>query len=139
MLIVVLAFGITYGFWTTTKTQEDVNEINTTCLNVTYHDDNDAIKLEKTYPISDEEGMTLTGYTFTLTNSCKSSVEYQVNLESLEEIAESNRIALSNLKVVLDDNQPKILDTYNQNKNRLISNTYDGRELTKDILSPKDE
>ena len=42
------------------------------------------IHLENAYPILDEEGKTLTPYSFTITNTCDLFASYTVNLEMLE-------------------------------------------------------
>ncbi len=91
MIVMVIAVGSTYAFWTTTQVQSDKNEINTTCLKVKLENkDKDeksttGITLDKAYPISDEEGLSdaIPSYTFTITNECDIEVNYDINLESL--------------------------------------------------------
>ena len=63
MIVLLLAVGGTYAYWTTTQVQEDKNVIDTTCLRVELLNktgvdgtDTSGIKLEKAYPISDDEG-----------------------------------------------------------------------------------
>ncbi len=93
MIVMVIAVGSTYAFWTTTQVQTDKNEINTTCLSVELlnkksesdtEETTKGITLEKAYPISDTEGLDTTGYTFTIKNNCDTEVYYDVNLESLK-------------------------------------------------------
>ncbi len=91
MIVLLLAVGGTYAYWTTTQVQTDKNEINTTCLRVKLENKDkggqgtNGITLDKAYPISDEEGLSETtpGYTFTITNECDVEVNYDINLESL--------------------------------------------------------
>ena len=47
--------------------QDSKNIVSTKCLNVTFTE-GDAINLQKTYPMKDEDGAKLTPYTFTLKN-----------------------------------------------------------------------
>ncbi len=93
MIVMVLAVGSTYAFWTTTQVQDDVNEIDTTCLKIELLNQNSSedtaektkgINLEKAFPISDEEGLKEVGYTFTVKNNCNIDVNYDVNIESLK-------------------------------------------------------
>ncbi len=92
MIVMVIAVGSTYAFWTTTQVQTDVNEIDTACLEVellnkksgdTNAEGTQGITLEKAYPISDKEGTELEGYTFTVKNNCDNDIYYDINLESL--------------------------------------------------------
>ncbi len=92
MIVMVIAVGSTYAFWTTTQVQTDVNEIDTACLEVELLNktgdeaeatDTHGITLEKAYPISDKEGTDLEGYTFTVKNKCENAIYYDINLESL--------------------------------------------------------
>ncbi len=92
MIVMVIAVGSTYAFWTTTQVQSDKNEINTTCLKVKLENkdisnqETHGITLNKAYPISDKEGLSeaTPGYTFTITNECDIEVNYDINLESLK-------------------------------------------------------
>ncbi len=119
MIVLLLAVGGTYAYWTTTQVQEDENKINTTCLDVKLENKTGengtttkGIELNEAYPISDTEGLQLDGYTFTVKNNCDEAVYYDVNLESLN-IANHDRTTESDsyylkseyIKVVLD---PKI-------------------------------
>ena len=93
MIVLLLAVGGTYAYWTTTQVQDDVNKIDTTCLKVQLLNQESAdesakttegITLNKAYPISDDAGKTTTGYTFTIKNNCETDIKYDINLESLK-------------------------------------------------------
>ena len=45
--------------------------------------DANSISLSNAYPIPDEEGISLTPYTFTITNTCETYASFQINLEIL--------------------------------------------------------
>lgn len=84
LLIVVIVIGTSYAFWRVNKTQQTSNRIKTDCLDIELSDVTDAISLEKTYPISDEEAKSLTPYEFKIKNTCNTKESYSVNLEVME-------------------------------------------------------
>ncbi len=103
MIVLLLAVGGTYAYWTTTQVQDDVNKIDTTCLKVQLLNQESAdesakttegITLNKAYPISDDAGKTTTGYTFTIKNNCETDIKYDINLESLK-IGENEYTAIT--------------------------------------------
>ncbi len=138
MLIVV---GVTYALWTTTKKQSDVNRITNTCLKMVYESKNlegqetKGITLEKAFPIIDEDGKKLEGYTFTIKNECNSYVDYSINLESLNTIQESQRIGINSLKIFINDEPIKTLNNY-ETTDKILDNSYDARKLTTGTLEP---
>ena len=82
--LVLVTIGITYAYWLITRTQEGENVINTGCLDISLSNEVNDITLTNQFPMSDEDGKKLTPYEFTVTNNCNTSVDYQINLESLE-------------------------------------------------------
>ena len=100
--LVLVLIGVTYAYWLVTKAQTNSNIISTACLDITLDIEANDISLSNQYPLSDEEGMALTPYTFTVTNNCNTSVDYQVALEAIGD--ETSSISASALKVALDDN-----------------------------------
>ena len=108
LLLISLVIGISYAYWLFRANQTSVNTIGTSCLNVTLTDVTSAIKLEDTYPISDEDGMATTPYTFTITNTCDSFISYEVLLG----VTEDTTMNSAYLDAVLDYNQIQTLDTY---------------------------
>jgi len=81
-LTVVMIIGVTFALWQVTIKQESTNTITTGCFKVTFTDAN-PISLTNAFPITKEEGKSLTPYTFTITNTCDSYASYQINLEIL--------------------------------------------------------
>ena len=108
LLLISLVIGISYAYWLFRTNQTSVNTIGTSCLNVTLTDVTSAIKLEDAYPISDEDGMSTTPYTFTITNTCDSFISYEVLLG----VTEDTTMNSAYLDAVLDYNQIQTLDTY---------------------------
>lgn len=54
LLIIGIGIGVSYAWWTHTISQEGINTIQSTCLEIALEDEN-SITLEKAYPITDEE------------------------------------------------------------------------------------
>jgi len=82
--LVLVTIGLTYAYWLVTRTQQGENVINTGCLDISLSNEVNDITLTNQFPMSDEDGKKLTPYEFTVTNNCANSVDYQINLESLE-------------------------------------------------------
>ena len=112
ILMALLIIGITYAFWQILRNQPSTNNnvAGTGCFELTTDigtsNEGNAIRLLKTYPISDVEGLTLTPFTFTITNTCSYYATYQVNLETLN----TTTLGLEYLKVGLDNNVMGILN-----------------------------
>ena len=109
VLLVLIGFfliiGGSYALWVIKVAQTNANVILSDCFKVTLKEDSEAIHLEKTYPLTDEEGKALTPYVFTVTNSCSSYAKYDVRLEILEETT----IGLEYIKVALNNEEPVLL------------------------------
>ena len=99
--LALVLIGVTYAYWLVTKTQTNPNVISSACLDITLDNESAGISLENQYPLSDEDGMKLTPYTFTVTNKCNTSVDYQIALESIGD--ETTAVSSSALKVALDN------------------------------------
>ena len=111
LIVLIIVVSSTYAYWQITKTQENPNDIVAACLSLNLEnatDENPRINLENQWPISDEEGKNLTGYTFTVTNNCDQEVNYIVGLNSVEVSDTTNYMSYDSLKVQLDDNTPQI-------------------------------
>ena len=80
LLIFSLVIGISYAAWRLTLTQTNQNTLASSCFDITFEEEN-PILLENTFPMYDEDGKTLTPYTFTITNNCSAYATYQIQLE----------------------------------------------------------
>jgi len=108
--VLLVALAVTYAYWLVTKTQTGENEISSACLDISLTDEKNDIALLEQYPISDEEGMKLVPYEFTVTNNCNTSVDYQVALEIFDT---GDTVIPSAIKVMLDEDVPVILSAKN--------------------------
>ena len=106
-----LGIGLSYSMWNMSLSQDTNNVIATTseCFDITLTNESNAIKLENAYPISDTKGKTLTPFTFEIKNICNTASSYSISLESLKD----STLSSSFLKVMVNNNDPKILSTLN--------------------------
>lgn len=110
LIVIICIIGVSYAYWRLTLSQTGVNEIASSCFDITLSNEQNDINLQKAYPISDKEGMNLTPYTFTITNHCDAFAEYQINLEVLE----GTTLNSEYIKAVLNSENPKILSEKEQ-------------------------
>ena len=82
-LLILLIIGTTYAYIKLTIKQKDINLVETGCFDVTMINQENAINLDNAFPLTDEQGRTLTPFTFTLKNNCDLKASYNVNLEVL--------------------------------------------------------
>ena len=83
LVTVLVLIGVTYAYYRITKTQTNSNVIGTrTCLNTTLTEETSEIVLSDAFPISDEDGLKQSPFTFTLTNNCDSYVKVTIALVS---------------------------------------------------------
>ena len=129
----ILLIGVSYAYWRLTLTQTGTNQIASSCFDITLTNEQNAINLQRAYPILDEEGKKLTPYTFTITNNCDTFASYSVNLELLETVLAENRLSAGFVKVMLDENTPTVLNT-NTNVTPTLDNAYEAYELTTGYL-----
>jgi len=129
VLLVMLA--VTYAYWLVTKIQTGENEITAGCLDITISGEKNDIELTNQFPMSDEDGMKLVPYEFTVTNNCNTSVDYQVALEATGD--SSNALSGTSLKVALNDSA-KLYSAYPEVETT-IDGAYESRALGYSRLS----
>lgn len=133
LLILSLLMSLSYAYWLISKKQSGNNVVTTKCLDITMSNEQNDITLTNQYPISDEEGMKLVPYEFTITNNCNTSVDYQVALEILGE--ENNKINLSSIKISFND-KIELLEA-KKDVAPTIEEAYNSKLLNFARLSPK--
>ena len=109
LLLLLTIIGVSYAVWRISLVQTGSNKIVTSCFDVAFKEDSEAINLENVYPILDEEGIKGTPYTFTLTNNCAELASYQINLEVLNTATLNSQY----IKVYLDSGSPSVLTNLN--------------------------
>ena len=136
--VLLLVIGVSFAYWILTLTQTGTNKIASSCFDITLTNEQNAINLQKAYPILDEEGKTLTPYTFTIKNNCDTFASYSVNLELLNTVLAENRLSAGFVKVMLDENTPVVLNT-NTGVEPTLSDAYEAYELTTGYLDANEK
>ena len=131
LLVLSVSIGMSYAYWLLNLNQDSKNVMSTKCLNITFTE-GDAINLQKTYPMEDEEGKKLTPYTFTLKNECNDNANYQINLETLT----GSNLDTNYLKVKLN-NTIGVLGS-NTAVTKTLPNATDSRMLETGTLNAKE-
>ena len=114
-LLISLSISISYAYYLFSVSQEGVNALNSDCFKITYSDSN-AINLLDTIPLSEEEASNLTPYTFTINNICNHAIDYNVNIETLDDTT----IDLNAIRYRLDNKSSNLLGSIEDND----SSTY---------------
>ena len=86
LVSVICIIGVSYAFFVLYLRQSDNNAVTAlTCFNTTLTEENSAINLTDEYPITDEDGLKKTPFTFKITNNCSSYVKAYITLDPLKE------------------------------------------------------
>ena len=107
LLSLGIIISVSYAWWSHIVSQEGINTIESTCLEIELIDEN-PISLTNAYPITDAEARLLTPYTFTITNTCNTAVEYDVNLDIMES---TSRLSSEYIAVEFNGETKKLLNT----------------------------
>mgnify|MGYP001852433483 CR=1 FL=1 len=80
--VTVASLGSAYAVFTSVSKSADYNVIKVGTLNIDFGaDSSNTINLSGQYPVSDEEGMKLTPYVFTITNTGTLTADYEVFIQ----------------------------------------------------------
>ena len=132
--LLALVINYSYSFFIVTKTQTGQNIVNSSCFDVLYTDDSDAISLSSQIPISDNDGLKKAGYTFTIKNNCDTAAYYNVNLE---DVTTGNKILDTKyIKVGFDNKTPQVLNTFPETQTT-IKNARNSHIITSGSLAAK--
>ncbi len=136
--LLCLLIGGSFAYWMMVTTQTDFNIASSECFKVILTNEGDSINLQKTYPITDDEGLKENGYSFTIKNTCTTYAAYQVNLEDILDADITKRLDNAYIKVSLNGSAPRLLSNYNK-----VSPTITGADtsfkLTSGSLAPNGE
>ena len=136
--LLCLFIGGSFAYWMMVSTQTDFNIASSECFKVILTNEGDSINLQKTYPITDDEGLKENGYSFTIKNTCTTYAAYQVNLEDILDETITKRLDNAYIKVSLNGSTPRLLSNYNK-----VSPTITGADtsfkLTSGSLAPNGE
>ena len=125
--------GVSYALWIGTYMQEGSNKVASSCFNLSLTNEKNDIHLENAYPILDEEGKTLTPYSFTITNTCDLFASYTVNLEMLENTTLDSKY----IRVMLNNEAIQNLNEF-ESTTTTLSGSVDSRILAHGSLGSGD-
>ena len=122
-IIVLLLIGITYAYLRTTLQGEEEYVIRAGTLDLVLGEGNE-LTLEKQIPIEDEEGMSLDGFTFSLTNNGNIESDYTIYLDDIALDEGESRIPDSSIRYSLTRNEEvfmtRNMTTMGSNPNRRV-------------------
>ena len=131
IVIVLLTISASYALYKIVRSQDDENLVNAGCFNLALSNEENAINLESTIPLTDAEGRKLTPFTFTLTNNCTITASYNVNLEVLS----GSTLSSSFVATLFNNGNIKPLNSY-PSANTTIKGSIESRTLQKGVLAP---
>ena len=136
LILIISLIGVSFSYWRFGSIQNDKNMASSKCFKVNITNESDAITLNDLHPITDEEGLKSSSYSFTIQNTCDTYAMYQVNLEDILDDTITKRLNNKYIKISLNDGTPKVLNTY-QGVTPTLKNADASFKLTSGSLSPK--
>ena len=128
----LVGIGVSYSLWNISISQDTTNIAETKCFDLSISNQENDISLENAYPISNDKGESLTPYTFTITNTCDITAQYNINLEVLNSSTLS-----SNFIDVMFEGNINLLSSYD-NTDKVNASSIESRKLTTGILKSKE-
>lgn len=134
LIVISIFIGISYAVWRLTLSQTGNNRIATGCLKLELTKEENLINLQNTYPMYDEEGKTLTPYSFTITNTCDMFASYMVQLE----MTETSTLSTKYIRAMLNNEAILNLNEYEESTEYVNKETTEARILAKGPLGNGD-
>ena len=132
ILIILLGIGVSYSMWSVSVSQDTNNTAYTECFDLSITNKENNISLDNAYPISNDKGKSLTPYTFTVTNTCDITTQYNINLEVL-----NNSTLSSKFIDVMFEGNINLLSSYD-NTDKVNTSSIESRKLTTGILKSRE-
>ena len=101
--------GLSYAYWYVRNIQDSTSNATTGCFQVELINQSGEINLENAYPITDEEGLKLKPFSFTIHNTCSIFAHYYVNVELLEGTTLNSHYVATRV----NNEEIKTLDSFN--------------------------
>ena len=132
VLIILLGIGVSYSMWNVSVSQDTNNTAYTECFDLSITNKENNINLDNAYPISNNKGKSLTPYTFTVTNTCDITTQYNINLEVL-----NNSTLASKFIDVMFEGNINLLSSYDST-DKVNASSIESRKLTTGILKSRE-
>ena len=113
--------------------QDTTGNATTGCFQVELTNQSDEISLSNAYPITDEEGLKLKPFSFTIHNACSVLAHYYVNLELLSGTNMNSKYVATRV----NNEKIKTLDIF-ANANISIAESVESRKLAEGYLGAND-
>lgn len=133
--LTLLLVGTSFAVWLVHQKQSTFNTITSGCIDITFTNGSGSLDLQNTAPITDSQGLALTGYTFTLKNNCNSEVSYLLNLD-LFNVNNQTNLTTSEMKLAIDNKVPRKIALYDD-ATKNDNNAYGAKTLTSGRLAAK--
>ena len=133
-LTLSIMISISYAYYIFSVSQSGTNVVRSDCFEITYSDSN-PISLSNTIPLTDMEARDLTPYTFTIKNICNNTMEYNVNIETLN----TSTMDLDAVATKLDGKKKQVLGTLTNNENKVNNNAASSKTIYTGILKAGEE
>lgn len=113
--LVAVLVGSSYAIFSDVSDQGDYNTVTTGTLQLSY-EDTQSLSLSNLYPVSDVEGMTGEGYTFTVRNIGTLPSDYKVMIQDDEAMIQADGCSdhlmpKANIKISIDGGTPFLLSS----------------------------
>ncbi len=135
-LIILLGIGVSYSMWNISVSQDTTNMAESKCFDLSITNKENNISLDNAYPISNDKGKSLTPFTFTVTNTCDITAQYNINLEVLN----TSTLSSNFIDVMLENNDIKEINLLSNfdNTDKVNTNSIESRKLTTGILKSRE-
>ena len=129
VIAIVTSISVTYAYWTSTHVSNS-NIVRSGCLNIEYKELSDSVDLRRIGP-----GYNDGRYVFSITNTCNTVINYQVNMETLEgSTLDSSYIYLYMYGDNLFDLKPTIADEYDEYyENNQLESFFDNEMILSEL------
>ena len=127
--VTVASLGSAYAVFTSVSKSADYNVIKVGTLNIDFGaDSSNTINLSGQYPVSDEEGMKLTPYVFTITNTGTLTADYEVFIQDDTDMigqdnCSGNQLNKDYIRYKLDEGTPTNLSSIAGSNYRIATGT----------------
>ena len=135
--VTIISLGSAYAVFTSVSKSADYNIVKVGTLNIDFGaDSSNTINLTGQYPMSDEEGLKLTPYIFTITNTGTLAADYEVFIQDDTDMiskdnCEGNQLNKDYIKYKLDTGNPTILSSIAGSNYRIATGTLEaGKSVT---------
>ena len=134
--VTIISLGSAYAVFTSISRSADYNVIKVGTLNIDFGESTNTIKLNGEYPMSDEEGVKLTPYTFTITNTGTLAADYEIFIQDDTDMINkegcgNNQLNKDYIRYKLDTGEPTNLSSIEESDYKIATGSLEaGKSAT---------